>query len=60
MRKGYTIFGFYRDADDPRIFVPKPVGLGWTINLDHPLGKAAAAALGAGIAAAAATIFILR
>lgn len=60
LRKGYTIFAFYRDADDPRLFVPKAIGLGWTINLDHKHGKAALAAIGGSIATAAAVAFTLR
>ena len=60
MRKGYTILGFYRDSDDPRLFVPKAIGLGWTINVDHKRGKAALAAFGAAIASAAAGVFMCR
>jgi uncharacterized membrane protein len=33
--KGYSAL-FYRNADDPRIFVPKLVGVGWTLNFAHP------------------------
>ena len=34
--KGYSAL-FYRNADDPRIFVPKLVGVGWTLNFAHPI-----------------------
>ncbi len=30
---------FYNNPDDPDAFVPKRYGLGWTINVGHPLGK---------------------
>ena len=30
---------FYNNPDDPDPFVPKRYGLGWTINIGHPLGK---------------------
>lgn len=32
--KGYGPF-FYRNPDDPRVWVPKLVGLGWTLNFAH-------------------------
>lgn len=28
---------FYHDGRDPRLFVPKSLGIGWTINYAHPL-----------------------
>ena len=31
----WTRLGFYRCADDPRLMVPKRVGIGYTINLAH-------------------------
>lgn len=31
--------GFYNNPDDPAIFVPKRVGVGYTINMGRPLGK---------------------
>lgn len=31
--------GFYNNPDDPAIFVPKRVGVGYTINIGRPLGK---------------------
>lgn len=30
---------FYNNPDDPAIFVPKRVGVGYTINIGRPLGK---------------------
>lgn len=38
-----TKFGFYHDPDDSRIFVPKTVGVGVTINIATPVGKVFAA-----------------
>jgi uncharacterized membrane protein len=32
--KGYGPF-FYRNPDDPRVWVPKLVGVGWTLNFAH-------------------------
>jgi len=29
---------FYSDRDNPALFVPKRVGIGWTLNLAHPAG----------------------
>ncbi|NNE71739.1 MAG: hypothetical protein HKN29_15445 [Rhodothermales bacterium] len=29
-------FIFYHNPNDPRYFLPKRTGLGWTINLAHP------------------------
>jgi uncharacterized membrane protein len=34
---------FYYDPSDPRIFVPKPSGLGHTLNMAHPASWAIAA-----------------
>lgn len=34
--KGYRGF-FYYDRDDRRLWVPKLLGIGWTINFAHPL-----------------------
>jgi hypothetical protein len=31
---------YYRCPKDPRLVVPKRKGVGWTINLGHPKGKA--------------------
>ncbi len=31
----WTRLGFYRCADDPRLMVPKRVGIGYTINVAH-------------------------
>lgn len=31
--------GFYNNPDDPAIFVPKRVGVGYTINIGRPMGK---------------------
>jgi uncharacterized membrane protein len=28
---------FYFNRSDPRMFVPKRIGLGWTINIAHPI-----------------------
>jgi len=36
---------FYIDRDNPSIFVPKRFGLGWTLNLGRPGGRALLAAL---------------
>jgi uncharacterized membrane protein len=33
------------NPDDPALFVPKQSGLGWTLNVGHPLGKVVVAAL---------------
>ncbi len=34
-------WGCYYNPNDSRIFVPKPIsGMGWTINIAHPVGKA--------------------
>ena len=30
----------YRDPSDPRLFIPKRLGWGLTINLAHPAGNA--------------------
>lgn len=30
---------FYNNPDDPEPFVPKRHGLGWTVNIGHPVGK---------------------
>ncbi len=36
----YWVGGFfYKNPDDPEMFVPKRYGLGWTVNLGHPWGK---------------------
>ena len=32
-------WGFYYNPADPRIMVPKQVGVGWTFNAGQPLGK---------------------
>lgn len=29
---------YYSDPEDPRLWVPKLVGAGWTVNFGHPLG----------------------
>lgn len=31
--------GFYNNPEDPALFVPKRVGVGYTINIGRPLGK---------------------
>lgn len=31
----WTRLGFYRCADDPRLMVPKRIGIGYTINVAH-------------------------
>ena len=31
--------GFYNNPDDPAIFVPKRIGVGYTINIGRPAGK---------------------
>lgn len=31
--------GFYNNPDDPAIFVPKRIGVGYTINIGRPTGK---------------------
>ena len=36
---------FYANPTDPRIFVPKPDGLGITLNLAHPISWVMIAAL---------------
>lgn len=36
---------YYRCPEDPRLVVPKRKGVGWTINLGHPKGKASLAML---------------
>ncbi|HEY7974240.1 MAG: DUF5808 domain-containing protein [Ktedonobacterales bacterium] len=36
---------FYYNPDDPAVFVPKRLGLGWTINFAHPGGKVMAAVI---------------
>ena len=37
----YDSLGLYHDAEDPRLWVPKRnPSFGWTINLDHPYGRA--------------------
>ena len=30
---------FYNNPDDPAVFVPKRLGLGWTVNFGNPRGK---------------------
>jgi uncharacterized membrane protein len=30
---------FYNNPDDPVLFVPKRLGLGWTLNFGHPQAK---------------------
>ncbi len=35
--EGYHAF-YYARASDPRLWVPKRSGMGWTINFAHPLG----------------------
>lgn len=36
----YWSAGFlYDNPDDPALFVPKRFGLGYTVNIGHPLGK---------------------
>ncbi|TVX96639.1 DUF5808 domain-containing protein [Cohnella terricola] len=30
---------FYCNPDDPAIFVPKPYGMGWTVNIAKPMGR---------------------
>lgn len=32
-------WGFYCNPADPRIMVPKQVGVGWTFNIGRPMGK---------------------
>jgi len=31
---------YYRCPEDPRLVVPRRKGVGWTINLGHPKGRA--------------------
>lgn len=39
-QEGLYKWGCYYDPNDPRIFVPKRIaGMGWTINIGHPVGK---------------------
>lgn len=33
--KGYGTL-LYRNPEDPRLWVPKLVGIGWTLNFAHP------------------------
>ncbi len=47
-------FGFYCNPADPRIMVPKQVGIGWTFNIGQPVGKA----LGIGTLGAVAALII--
>ncbi|MBP1975093.1 putative membrane protein [Cohnella thailandensis] len=35
----------YCNPDDPAIFVPKPYGMGWTVNMAKPMGRLAIAAI---------------
>lgn len=55
-QNAWTWGGFYHNPDDPRIIVPKRIaGLGWTINLGRPAGKA----IGIGTLALIAAVFAL-
>ena len=46
----YDWLGLYHDADDPRLFVRKRnPSFGWTINLEHPFGRAALALILLGV-----------
>lgn len=47
----FTAWGLYRDAADPRLFVPKRnPAFGWTINLAHRRAKPALVVLAAVVA----------
>jgi Predicted membrane protein len=35
----------YSNPEDPAIFVPKPYGMGWTVNIAKPTGRLASAAI---------------
>ncbi len=49
-------WGCYYNPNDPRIFVPKRIaGMGWTINIAHPVGKV----MGFGILALVLVILIM-
>ncbi|HHV65378.1 MAG TPA: hypothetical protein GXX46_09955 [Peptococcaceae bacterium] len=40
-QENFYKWGCYYNPNDPRIFVPKRIeGMGWTINIAHPVGKA--------------------
>lgn len=38
----------YCNPDDPAIFVPKPYGIGWTVNMAKPMGRLTVAAIAGG------------
>jgi uncharacterized membrane protein len=41
MDERYDWAGLYHHRDDPRLFVPKRnPSFGWTINVEHPYGRA--------------------
>ncbi|WP_243843446.1 DUF5808 domain-containing protein [Sphingomonas vulcanisoli] len=53
MQGKYTAWGLYRDPDDPRLIVPKPIpAMGWTINVGHRFGPLVLLATGVGAVAA--------
>ncbi len=41
--------GSYKCADDPRVFVPKLAGGGWTLNMLHPGARWVMVSLVAGV-----------
>lgn len=35
--KHWQVFAFYYNPDNPRLFVAKRIGLGWTLNFARPM-----------------------
>jgi len=61
MPAGYDRIGLYHDAADPRLWVPKRIrAMGWTINVEHPYGRAVLVILGLVIVASIALAFLAR
>lgn len=51
-------WGAYYNPNDPRIFVPKRIaGMGWTINIAHPVGKAMGVGILVVVIVALTTVF---
>jgi uncharacterized membrane protein len=50
---------FYANADDPRLWVPKRLGLGWTLNFARPAAAWVVLLLAAVIGAVLATVLVL-
>jgi len=50
---------FYVNADDPRLWVPKRLGLGWTLNFARPAAAWVLILLAAGTGALLATVLVL-